>query len=138
MNHNSKIEAEIVACEQQLYTAQISSNVSLLQELLSDELVFVGPSGEIFTKQMDLELHRSGSINITKLEPKEQEIRCLNGAAVTVTKIFLAGTFQGASFAGMRSRAGIIQRPSPLDPDVRLSSHLAPDSIRQCLLLMCK
>ncbi len=100
MNHNSKIEAEIVACEQQLYTAQLSSNVSLLQELLSDELVFVGPSGEIFTKQMDLELHRSGSINITKLEPKEQEIRCLNGAAVTVTKIFLAGTFQGASFAG--------------------------------------
>ena len=100
MNHNSKIEAEIVACEQQLYTAQLSSNVSLLQELLSDELVFVGPSGEIFTKQMDLELHRSGSINMTKLEPKEQEIRCLNGAAVTVTKIFLAGTFQGASFAG--------------------------------------
>lgn len=100
MNHNSKIEAEIVACEQQLYTAQISSNVSLLQELLSDELVFVGPSGEIFTKQMDLELHRSGSINMTKLEPKEQEIRCLNGAAVAVTKIFLAGTFQGASFAG--------------------------------------
>lgn len=100
MNHNSKIEAEIVACEQQLYTAQISSNVSLLQELLCDELVFVGPSGEIFTKQMDLELHRSGSIKITKLEPQEQEIRCLNGAAVTVTKIFLAGTFQGASFAG--------------------------------------
>lgn len=100
MNHNSKIEAEIVACEKQLYTAQLSSNVSLLQELLSDELVFVGPSGEIFTKQMDLELHRSGSINVTKLEPKEQEIRCLNGAAVTVTKIFLAGTFQGASFAG--------------------------------------
>ncbi|MBW4637216.1 MAG: nuclear transport factor 2 family protein [Gloeocapsa sp. UFS-A4-WI-NPMV-4B04] len=100
MNHNSKIEAEIVACEQQLYTAQLSSNVSLLQELLSDELIFVGPSGEIFTKQMDLELHRSGSINMTKLEPKEQEIRCLNGAAVAVTKIFLAGTFQGVSFAG--------------------------------------
>ncbi len=100
MNHNSKIEAEIVACEQQLYTAQLSSNVSLLQELLSDELVFVGPSGEILTKQMDLELHRSGSIKMTKLEPKEQEIRCLNGAAVTVTKIFLAGTFQGGSFAG--------------------------------------
>jgi len=100
MNHNSKIEAEIVACEQQLYTAQLSSNVSLLQELLSDELVFVGPSGEIFTKQMDLELHPSGSINMTKLEPKEQEIRCLNGAAVTLTKIFLTGTFQGASFAG--------------------------------------
>lgn len=99
MTHNSpiilSIEAEIVACEQQLYTAQLSSN-----ELLSDELVFVGPSGEIFTKQMDLELHYSGSINITKLEPKEQEIRCLNGAAVAVTKIFLAGTFQGASFAG--------------------------------------
>ena len=35
------------------------------------------------------------------------------------------------------SRAGIIQRPSLLDPDVKLSPHPAPDSIRQCLLLSC-
>lgn len=100
MNPNSPIEAEIVACEQQLYTAQLSSDVALLQELLSDELVFVGPSGELFSKQMDLELHRSGGIKITQLEPKEQEIRCLNGTAVAVTKIFLTGTFQGDSFSG--------------------------------------
>jgi hypothetical protein len=39
-------------------------------------------------------------MNVTQLEPKEQEIRCMNGAAVAVTKIFLSGTFQGASFAG--------------------------------------
>ena len=49
----------------------------------------------------------------------------------------ILGKTNMAELAGMRSRAGIIQRPSPLDPDVRLSSHLAPDSIRQCLLLMC-
>lgn len=75
MNHNSMLEAEIVACEQQLYTAQLSSDVALLQELLSDELVFVSPSGEIITKQMDLELHRSGGMKVTSLEPQELEIR---------------------------------------------------------------
>ena len=38
----------------------------------------------------------------------------------------------------VESRAGIIPRPSLLDPDVKLSPHLAPDSVRLCLLLMCK
>ena len=38
----------------------------------------------------------------------------------------------------VESMAGIIPRPSLLDPDVKLSPHLAPDSIRQCLLLMCR
>jgi ketosteroid isomerase-like protein len=100
MYHNSEIEAEIVACEQQLYAAQRSSDVALLQELIADDLVFVGPSGELFTKQMDLELHRSGGMSVTELEPKEQEIRCMPDVAVAVTKIFLAGTFQGSAFAG--------------------------------------
>jgi hypothetical protein len=33
----------------------------------------------------------------------------------------------------VESRAGIIQRPSLLDPSVQLSLHSAPDSIGQCL-----
>ncbi len=94
------LEAEIVACEQQLYKAQLSSDVALLQELLADEVVFVAPSGEIITKQMDLELHRSGGMKVTSLEPQELEIRCLNNAAVAIAKIFLTGSFQGESFSG--------------------------------------
>ncbi len=94
------LEAEIVACEQQLYKAQLSSDVALLQELLADEVVFVAPSGEIITKQMDLELHRSGGMKVTSLEPQELEIRTLNNAAVAIAKIFLAGSFQGESFSG--------------------------------------
>lgn len=94
------LEAEIVACEQQLYKAQLSSDVALLQELLSDELMFVTPSGEIITKQMDLELHRSGGMKVTSLEPQELEIRTLNNAGVAIAKIFLTGSFQGESFAG--------------------------------------
>jgi ketosteroid isomerase-like protein len=100
MYHNFEIEAEIVACEQRLYAAQRSSDVALLRELIADDLVFVGPSGEIFTKQMDLELHRSGGMSVTELEPKEQEIRCMPNVAVAVTKIALVGTFQGSAFAG--------------------------------------
>lgn len=94
------MEAEIIVCEQRLYRAQLTSDVSVLEELLSEDLIFVGPSGEIVTKPMDLELHRSGAITITQLEPKEQEIRCLDGAAVAVTQIFLTGIFQGSPFAG--------------------------------------
>ncbi len=38
----------------------------------------------------------------------------------------------------VESMAGITPRTSLLDPCVKLSPYTAPDSIRLCLLLMCK
>lgn len=81
------METEIIACEKRLYAAMLASDIVVLQELIADELLFVGPAGEMVSKQMDLALHRSGKLKVAQLEPKEQEIRCLDNTAVVVTKI---------------------------------------------------
>ncbi len=53
--------------------------------------------------------------------------------AVNVSRYSLSTTTKSTVIGLVESRAGIIQRPSLLDPSIKLSPYSAPDSIRQCL-----
>jgi ketosteroid isomerase-like protein len=98
---NPEIETQIRACEERLYTAMRASDLAELDALISDELLFAGPTGELATKAMDLELHRSGSTQFHEFTPKELEIRVWSEQfALASAKIFLSGTFLGQAFAG--------------------------------------
>jgi len=43
---DSEIETQIRECEARLYTAMSASDVSELDMLIADDLLFVGPTGE--------------------------------------------------------------------------------------------
>ncbi len=99
MNH--EIETQIRASETRLYSAMLTSNVDELDALLADELLFAGPTGELATKAMDLELHRSGGTHFQELTPRELKIRVWSEEfALASAKIFLSGTYLGQAFAG--------------------------------------
>lgn len=72
---NAEIEAEIRACEARLYAAMLASDLTQLDLLIADDLLFAGPTGELATKAMDLELHRTGGTRFHVFTPKELEIR---------------------------------------------------------------
>ena len=98
---NPDMEAQVRACETRLYTAMLTSDVAALDMLIADNLLFVGPTGELATKAMDLELHRSGGTKFHELVPKELEIRvCSDQYAIVAAKVFLNGTYLGNNFAG--------------------------------------
>jgi ketosteroid isomerase-like protein len=98
---NPNIEAQIRDCEIRLYAAMLASDVVELDALIADDLLFVGPTGELATKAMDLELHRTGGTKFHELEPKELAIRiCSDQLAIVAAKIFLSGTYLGNDFAG--------------------------------------
>ncbi len=98
---NPEIETQIRACEDRLYAAMLASDVATLNELLADDLLFAGPTGELATKAMDLELHRTGSTQFHELTPKELEIRVWSEQfALTSARVFLSGTFLSQEFAG--------------------------------------
>ena len=100
-NINPNIESQIQTCETRLYAAMLASDVAELDVLIADELLFVGPTGELVTKAMDLELHRSGGTKFHELIPKELEIRvCSDQWAIATAKIFLKGTYLGNDFSG--------------------------------------
>jgi len=98
---NLEIEAEIRGYEAQLCTAMLNSDLSVLDVLIADDLLFVGPTGELATKAMDLELHRTGNTRFHELIPKELEIRVWSEQFVLVAaKVFLSGTYLGNAFSG--------------------------------------
>ena len=50
-------EAEIVALEAALRAAQLAADVPTLAHLISDDLLFTGPDGQLGTKAQDLAAH---------------------------------------------------------------------------------
>lgn len=92
-------EIEIVACEERLRTAMLSSDVDQLDHLLADDLVFVNHLGQILSKEMDLEAHHSGKLKMTSIEFMDQKIRLMDRVAVTVTQVNLTGFFE-KTFSG--------------------------------------
>jgi ketosteroid isomerase-like protein len=103
MTNGTPIEASLdslKACEAALRQAQLTSDVQELDRLVDDALVFTGPNGAIYGKQDDLDAHRRGSIRITRLEPSEERIQRFGHIAVVSVRMEMAGTFEGAAFAG--------------------------------------
>jgi len=79
-------DAEIVELEAQLRAAQLAADVSALDALIADELLFTGPDGSVGTKEQDLAAHRSGAVRFREHEPEELRVRRV-GADVAVTAL---------------------------------------------------
>lgn len=79
-------DAEIVELEAQLRAAQLAADVSALDALIADELLFTGPDGSVGTKEQDLAAHRSGAVRFRAHEPEELRVRRV-GADVAVTAL---------------------------------------------------
>ncbi|PZO34188.1 MAG: DUF4440 domain-containing protein [Shackletoniella antarctica] len=98
---NPDIEAQIRACEARLCAAMLTSDVAELDALIADDLLFAGPTGQLSTQAMDLDLHRTKGTQFVEFVPKELEIRVWSEHfALASAKIFLSGMFLGNAFAG--------------------------------------
>lgn len=94
------MDTEIRQLEEALRIAMLTSDVEALDALIADALIFVGPSGEVFGKQDDLALHRSGRQKLSMAEWQSVEIALHDQTAVALTTAELTGTFDGADFSG--------------------------------------
>jgi ketosteroid isomerase-like protein len=94
-------ESMVLDHEERLRIAQLRSDVAELEELLDDELMFTALDGSIVGKNDDLELHRSGRLRITRMEPIERRIMILGNVAVVSAKMSAAASFDGATSEGL-------------------------------------
>lgn len=91
---------EIKILEEELRLAMLSSDVKKLDILISDNLVFLGPDGNVATKQMDLHAHAAGLQKMSKLEPSEQNIKLFDNYAVVTVKMHIKGKFGNVDISG--------------------------------------
>jgi len=68
-------DPEIVELEAEIRAAQLAADVTALDRLIADELLFTGPDGKLGTKAEDLALHRSGAVRIREHQPLELRVR---------------------------------------------------------------
>ncbi len=91
-------EREILNLENRLYEAIKKSDVKELDELLHEDLLFIIPSGETITKEMDLDTYRSGNLKIHEIIPHVEELRIIDDLAVITLKMSLKGIYSDESF----------------------------------------
>lgn len=94
------MEKEILTLEEELRQAMLANNVKILDELISDSLIFVAPDGNLVTKTMDLETHRNKLQIMKKLEPSEQKVVLYSGFAVVTVQMSIEGQFLGQDISG--------------------------------------
>jgi ketosteroid isomerase-like protein len=93
-------ESEIAALEEKLRSAMLHGDLSVLDSLIADELLFVAPDGSVLGKAGDLELHRSGAQRISQLEFADLLVRARGEVAVSTVAALVAGTFNEQPFSG--------------------------------------
>ena len=79
-------DGEIVQCEAEVRAAQLNADVTALDRLIADELLFTGPDGQLGTKSQDLDAHRSGAVRFLGHVPEELRIRRV-GSDVAITAL---------------------------------------------------
>lgn len=79
-------DPEIMELEARIRAAQLRADVSALDALLADALLFTGPDGTVGTKAQDLAAHESGIVRFREHVPLELRVRRI-GSAVAITSL---------------------------------------------------
>ncbi|MDM1296309.1 nuclear transport factor 2 family protein [Sphingobacterium sp. N143] len=96
-----KITKETVAkAENELFLAQLASNVDALDQLLDDNLIAVGPTGQMLTKEMDLDTHRSKTMVIEDASTEIDDISIFEDTALSIVTMTAKGKVMGAPLEG--------------------------------------
>ena len=87
------IKSQITENEERILAAIKSSDIKVLDELIHEDLLFTLPNGQLLTKAMDMESHRSGMMQVDALTYSEQEIKILENTAVVSVIVEISGKF---------------------------------------------
>ena len=97
----TKITKEgVIAAENNLFSAQLISDVDILDELLHDDLVAIAPTGQMLTKEMDLNSHRAKIMVIEDASTEIEEIRIIDDVAVSIVSMKAKGKMMGTPIEG--------------------------------------
>ncbi|MFZ0118997.1 MAG: nuclear transport factor 2 family protein [Pseudonocardiaceae bacterium] len=91
---------KLCEAERRLQAAQLAGDIAALDQLLDDRVLFTfEPDGKCYTKQDDLQLHRSRGQVLTKVTEEDLTVLVEGRTGVTWFLGALGGTFAGTPFA---------------------------------------
>ena len=85
---------EIIKCEESLLRAMKNSDVKVLDELIHNDLIFNIPTGDIVTKNMDLDTYKSETV-LENVDCLDRKVQIFENTAIVSTIIYMKGTYGG-------------------------------------------
>ncbi len=99
--HKTAITREnVVEVENKLFSAQLVSDVDILDQLLHDDLIAVTPTGQIVTKEMDLDSHRAKTMIIEDASTEIDDIKIMGDTALSIVTMTAKGKMMGTPLEG--------------------------------------
>lgn len=86
-------KGQIVEAEIKLLEAMKTGDITSLNDMLHDDLLFVIPTGQTVTKEMDLSNLKSGKLKIDEISSSQQEISIIGDNAIVSVNITLKGNY---------------------------------------------
>ena len=100
MNKTKINREDVVEAENRLFSAQLVSDVDILDRLLHDDLIAVGPTGQIVTKEIDLNAHRAKTMRIEDASTEIDDIRITGDTALSIVTMTAKGKVMGTPLEG--------------------------------------
>ena len=92
---SDNLQSQIIELEERLRHAMLYSNVAELDALIAPELLFKSHLGQIFSKQEDLDAHRSGKFKFTEITPSNRKIQLNDEFTVVSVLMHIVGSYDG-------------------------------------------
>ena len=93
--NNPKIQTEIERAEEELRLGMLSSDITVLDKLISSKLIFTNHLGMVITKEQDLLMHKGGDLKISEIILSEMVIEELGDFGAVSVKASIESVFQG-------------------------------------------
>lgn len=100
MDKTKTTRENVVEAENNLFSAQLASNVEMLDQLLHDDLLAVAPTGEIITKEMDLNSHKAKTMIIENASIEIDNIKIMDDTALSIVTMTAKGKVMGTPLEG--------------------------------------
>lgn len=91
---------EIIEIENHLIQGIKTSDITLLDKILHNDLLFITPNGQAITKEMDLASHSAGEMEIEQLTATFEDVKIIGDNAVVVVVYDTKGKVLGNPIQG--------------------------------------
>ena len=98
--NREQAEQEVVRLADAWANAELRADTTLLERILADDYIGIGPLGFMLTKQEWLARHETGDLKYESFNLDEVKVRVYNDAAVLIGRQVQNATYRGNSIPG--------------------------------------
>lgn len=87
--------ASLDAAETAFQQALLANDIAALDDMLHDQVRFVGPDGVTINKRQDIDAHRRGELVFSAVDQLERDTQVIDSVGITRAELRLVGTVAG-------------------------------------------